>query len=87
MSREIQALVLLQGHTLESLPKLLAHGLLDVGSAAAGHSLQGAPAVVTQLLGECLVERGQRTLPLLPASDVEQLMWDIFEALANLQVG
>ena len=84
--REAKALSLLQGHALASLPKMFCHGMLDVGPAASGRCLQGAPVVVTQLLGEPLVSLGQANLPVLPVAEVEILMWDIFEALAELQV-
>ena len=87
MPREAQALSLLEGHALASMPKMFCHGMLDVGLAASGRCLQDAPVVVTELLGEPLVSSGQAKLKVLPVVEVELPVWDILEALAELQVG
>lgn len=66
---------------------MVCQGLLDVGPAACGRSLQGAHVVVTELLGEPLCAMGQTMLVVLPVAEVERLLWDLFGALAELQVG
>jgi hypothetical protein len=66
---------------------MICHGVLDVGLAASVRCLQGAPVVVTELRGEPLVSPGQAELRVLPVAEVELLVWDILEALAELQVG